>query len=199
MIGIVILLITLVAFGALGAYYVWSANRLKLPKGQSITYTYRGCKVHTVYESGSISNYLYLVSKACEKAVAASLDAWSLTAGDVHSRLRLAAVNSNKEIVIYFVTDQSMDKVNPDAASIQVMAPVYNGTSHVPMLSIRERYYAEVIKTGEPVIHEMLHALSHGDPEHANLEVWAENQPKNKVLTVQNLARQIYKKYKDEG
>ena len=68
----------------------------------------------------------------------------------------------------------------------------------LPMIVISELNLAEVIKTGEPVIHEMLHALERdyvgGKDDHSNPVVWtaAAHREGATNVVIQDTARHVY-------
>ena len=203
MVGIVILVATLAVFAGAGGWYLWALDRIKFPEGQKLSYAYRGYTVHTVVEPSCAVDVQTLVfmAKAGEKAVAATSDSWVSLSANHEYALDSTRATAEKEVLVWWVSAETMDGIRPNCASVQMLAPMYQGTSKVPMLVIRRSLDVEARVTGEPVIHEMLHALmSTVDYNHEALSVWAANQGKFKTgPTVQSASEDLYKKYAMEG
>lgn len=158
--------------------------------------------VHTVFADGvELKIDQYKVRLAIARAIWASGAAWMLT----RKSGRLTKDDSEIfEVVVLIATSDTMETkaktwgLKKLAGYIDRHQTKQWGGSQLPMAVISELNAQEIIDRGEPVIHEMMHALERdyvgGADDHSNPVVWTAAAVREKVKhkAVQTLARELF-------
>lgn len=190
--GWVILGIVLIAIIAGILWFTWLGRFPRLPSGRRSAFESDGRMTTVVAQPGTELVLINGLAVSCGQAVRAAATAWEYTFK------KSPDVISN--VVIYFTTDRYFDQQQYQEIRNAAAYLVYTGArvgAGVPMAVIRERYAAEVASTGEPVIHEMIHAMlgdfsePDKDRDHSNKSAWATFGDD----TVQARARKLFKAY----
>ena len=196
-IGIIILCVTLLAFAGFFIYYIWGCNKPTYPAGKVLTTTYDGFTVDVVAKEGKGSiDYLgdHLVTM-CMHAVRATAHAWP-SVPEAKKKL--------KHVVVHFANAETFKLLNykdpKSIAGFPDMCRMKFGPKYWPMPVIKASLAFETLKTGEPLIHELLHILlkqykisTTGD--HTEQKVWAKFDKQRGVVTAQTKARILFKQY----
>jgi len=180
---IIVLSITIATFVAFGIWAITFGRRLRFPKGKRVTIEGGIVTVHVVGAVGE------LVAQTAADAVKAAWSAWKQDRG----------TPPYNEFCVLFLPDDQYDELDEQwgrktAAHLgRVTRAIGTG---IPCPVIRMSKSGEVARTGEPVIHEMMHALlqefsSKGaNRDHKTEGVWAEVSHKK---SVQFKAREWFK------
>jgi len=187
--------VALLIFAAL--WLLWLGRRPTFPKGTRLTESRGRFEVHTVsqYTDNHPNVSLKELAHVCALAVWATGTAWT-------RKINGEAWEEIKEVCVYFVDDayfeaQPWTQIQTAAAFlVNTGASVGAG---LPMAVIRASLVNEVLKTGEPVIHEMCHGLLRHytkpdrDREHTDPAVWTAPGGKE---AAQSVARVMFKEYR---
>lgn len=144
---------------------VAQAVRIPWPSGPRMTRdSALGTEVSVINAPGSDGEKLMLLD-ACAMATTAIFTAWH-----VYRPNDMAAANVFKKIGVHFIEDTLMDDVQAALFPGQTVASYLSNASSkfadVPVAVVRKSLVTHVIATGQPVIHELLHALlQHFVPE----------------------------------
>lgn len=157
-------------------FLVYKKLTRDFPVGTRTTRKYGETRIHLVTAEGSIvSDKRNKLMDAVELAVKVTLRA-------------SGSYDDFKNYVVYYVSD---DYINPGYRAFSKKFDGMHG------MVVSDRFLSEIIATGEPVIHEVLHATLNdyvGDPtDHEDDSVWA----KFGDSTVQARARKEYKRLFD--
>ncbi len=165
-------------------HYFWLGRRYRWPglEGSRRTSGYEGYEVHVLTSAGAPS---IVLQGSCAKAVAATGHGWTLT-GQTGPHKKIG------EVAVWFRPDVEFDHepreyLRKAAAYLDEVPRSVGG--HMPLAVIRVSLISLVISEGEPVIHEMLHALDDRDPGHTDPEIW---QATGKARSAQARAREVY-------
>ena len=187
--GWLVLLLTLLAFAGMGVWLAFFARRPHFPRGRKYTEKYLGHEATTViHPKVGISGVG--VAKACAVAVWASAASWEENVGRTGATKAIRRVCVYVTNDVYFDAHPYRDLKNAAAFLISARASIGDG---IPMAVIREKYVDQILETGEPVIHEMMHALlgvytePDKDRDHSNKSVWTAHRGQ-----VQTRARELY-------
>jgi hypothetical protein len=205
---IVILAVTLTMIAAFVGLMLWDGFRARWPKGirQETKWGDGRYLCHVIHSPGLGTKWSGSpASSRAAKAVWAAGSAWR----SARAIGRVAKDDSEiSEVIILFVEAQHMlDRVKAvnaqQGTSYRTLAG-YIDRHHtrkwkgrdIPMAVISEECFDGMFKTGEPVIHEVLHALArdyHGDAaDHANPMIWAQSAHLAEGTCVQDLAQSLY-------
>lgn len=174
----VITILTISAFAAGIIGYLFS-RRPKLPDGVHYEGYLDGCAVDVVYGRGV---------KVPDNALPEGIGPRSIAAhcATAVAATRLAVPREAREpfdrVCVHFVTNERFEAF-PYANLVNAAAFLIEtgGGKPIPMAVIRERHLEEVLKTGEPVIHEMLHMALGAytepdkDRDHSHILAWRAN------------------------
>lgn len=134
-----------------------SMHRLAWPKGEQMIRTSAlGVEVVVLNAPGNDGEKLLLLD-ACQTATTAIFTAWRVWRAD-----DVGAETVFPKIGVNFIDDKSMDEIGAALFGKSVAAyltTVLSSYERVPMAVIRASCANEMIKTGQPLMHEMLHAL----------------------------------------
>jgi hypothetical protein len=149
----VILALALATFVGIGVWALWRAVRIPWPSGKRITRkTSMGNEIVVI----DASDEALIV--ACANATAAVFTAWSAYLPNAISGAKVFPV-----IGVHFIDDAMMDDVQATLLGGQRVAAYLSDASSsfkkIPLAVIRKSYAREVIDTGQPLMHEILHAL----------------------------------------
>lgn len=95
------------------------------------------------------------------------------------------------EVMIWFSNEPFERRTAGDAFTLEMANQ--NGSRLMPMIVVRPRCFNEVLDSGEPIIHEVIHELlrehSHGgaDEHHAASAVWSHHGPGTRQETAREL------------
>jgi len=157
---------TLLLFVFVPVYVLWLGPKPRIPKGTRIDKRIGRILVHVVWHPDGVMpgrSNREAVAYACAQAVRCTRMAWVMLDKDDADII--------DEVVVWFQPGSVFSK--PGAAAYATWSRSYGIGRGVPMAVIRTEYCDEVIKRGEPVIHEMLHALHDYDARHKAKDVWA--------------------------
>ena len=177
-----VILGAVVIFAVVAVVLVIRGRKPRYPEGIRADTKPNGLHVVMVCEPGECSKYTHKQTLAdhCHKAVMATVEAWEAKGlpGDVRGKL--------DGVCCLFLSDETYDQPVPGSdwaeawvkgtAAYLAQVPQATG-SGPPMPVIRSRYIGDVIETGEPIIHECLHACCQagglGYRDHDDPRVWA--------------------------
>jgi hypothetical protein len=193
----IILTVTLLAFAFGLAWFLISSFTVKFPEGKRLTYAVNKRIVHIVVSEPILG--LDTVATACARAVGASCVAWSELSkmGRVKKRTLDEAVVWIAPLIHIEATAKMMGFKILNGYIAKAQSGGFN-FKELPMAVISPLVTGgtgQLLMTGEPVIHEMMHALN-GDyaadaNDHSNMNVWAENNTTGEP-SVQGRARMLY-------
>jgi hypothetical protein len=161
---LLVLVLASMAFGLV--WFLWLGRRLRFPPGT----------VRTVTSGTAINGRRQLVHVIIDPVVEAALAGTPVERGlkalklAVRSAAAVSAIRSVwtkarhlpadilDEVAVYYQSSAEFDKSFPNAAAYLSNTPASVG-SGLPMAVVRDTCVLEVQATGEPVIHEMIHAL----------------------------------------
>lgn len=191
--GWLILVVPIALLLGAAVWLLWLGRRPILPKGRTQIATRGAYKVHVV--SASVETVdMTTTSKRASLAVWAAAMAWQRSRND-------GAHKEIKEVVVLLVDDdyfqaQSFTELRT-AAAFLIHANSHVG-SGIPMAVMRANIRKELWETGEPVIHEMLHAMlgefsePDKDRDHSDYETWEANSDDE---SIQHWAQMLFKRY----
>lgn len=136
---------------------VANMRRLSWPKGDQMTRTsVLGVDVIVIDAPGTDGEKLLLLD-ACQTATTAIFSSWrSWRPGDV------GAETVFPKIGVHFADDELVDQIGAAMFGQRIAAyltDVSSAFERVPMAIIRKSLAQEMINTGQPLMHELLHAL----------------------------------------
>ena len=187
--GWAILIVVVMALAASATWLLWRGREPHIPNGFSHTASRGRYKITTVIQYRDHGD-LEKISHACALAVWAAGRAWAA--------VKKSPDDEIEHVCVYFTDDDLFEQHRFRELRKAVAFLVYTGANvgaGIPMAVIRASIVPEVLATGEPVIHEMLHALlgqssePDKDRDHSDAAVWAANGG-----GVQLMARGLYKK-----
>lgn len=201
--GWMVLALTVTAIaGAVVIFFVLRANRTFTPPLHDLA-----CTEHFRLSDAVpfVTVHLYIRNRPWGTSPRASINTSILT-----RRCALAAACTNaafqtfgwrvNEVMVYFANEPfeaSAWKSVKDAAAFLLTVQNVNGSRTMPMIVVRPRYFDEVLDSGEPIIHEMCHALLQEfskvglDRDHGATGIWAQHGPG----TRQETARQLFQTF----
>lgn len=197
---IAILSVTIAALVIGFAVILWQALRKKWPEGDRHEYSYRGYKVHLVL-SEKVNISKAGLGDAVARMVWASGSAWREAKGMGRVKGSQEAV---KEVIVRFASGAEMDErarksgYKSIAATISMLKMREWFSYELPYAIISERNLNESKVKGEPVIHEMMHAMEGIDgideKDHTDPAVWRAPRISSGLdnLSVQERAQEIY-------
>lgn len=170
--GLIISIVTLLAFVVMGVYIVVSVVKgPKLPKGHKFEEVYEGNKAIVIVDdevTGKIKNQN-------EQVVSWLVDGNFIYGKDIAKKCAIAmhatefSFQKNKiqnadepQVVFHFTTNESFDK-NPlvkNAAAYSMILSGMFAIKKTPIAIIRADYLKHVSNEGQPVIHELVHILN---------------------------------------
>ncbi len=174
-IAIGILVATIAAFIGLGIFGVVQAVRIPWPSGPRMTRTsVLGIEVVVIDAPGTADGERLLLLDACATATTAIFTAWHTWRPKDAS-----VVEVFPTIGVHFISDLAMDDLQHALFNGTKVAAYLSDASskfkRVPIAVIRKSLVAELIGTGQPLMHEMLHALlehflpeAKGDRDHTH-------------------------------
>jgi hypothetical protein len=201
-IGIIILIVVLLAFLAAGIWILWAMNTPNYPKGKRQTVKNDQLKktsdhfefiVDVIYDGIDIP--LAHLAIQCLLVVEAVAKAWP---DQSYARKKL------KHTVVWFIDDDKFSPrgVDPNKAAATIDKCLMKfGNTYYPMATIKASYVDNVNKHGEPLIHELCHAVLDEYKvdlimgSHYQTDIWSKFESQRN-LTVQSKARLLYKKTK---
>lgn len=162
-----ITILTIAILGLIGAALiaVIQAYRIPWPSGARMTrVSALGTEVSVISAPGSDGEKLMLLD-ACTMASTAIFTAWH-----VYRPNDTAASAVFTKIGVHFVEDAMMDDIQAALFPGQSIASYLGNASsqfnEIPLAVVRKSLVTNVIATGQPVMHELLHALlAHFIPE----------------------------------
>lgn len=172
----VVLILALLGIGFMVLWFAWlGRTRWRWPEGVRHDLTYKGFDVHVIVPKVLTGGRE--LAQACAQAVVASARGWADAGNGSDAGDKLS------EVAVWFAPAKVFD-TDPYLASVNAAA--YLGTVQravgggMPCAVIRDdlELFAQVRKTGEPVIHEMLHCLAgqftdwKGNRDHGDARVW---------------------------
>ena len=197
---IAVLSITVAALVIGFGIMLWQALRKKWPEGDRSEYSYRSYKVHMIL-SEKVHISKVGLGDAVARMVWASGSAW-------REAQSLGRVKDNheavKEVIVRFASGAEMDErarksgYKSIAATISMLKMREWFSYELPYAIISERNLNEVKVKGDPVIHEMLHAMEGIDGinenDHTDPAVWRGPRISSGSdnLSVQERAQEIY-------
>lgn len=162
---IVVSALTAAGFVGVGVFAYFNAIRIPWPKGPRMKRKNAlGVELVVINTPGSDGEKLLLVD-ACATATTSIFTAWrSWRPFDVGAETVFSLVG------VHFVDDAVMDRAGESLLFTMVVPKSGQSVSaflsdasskckRVPLVLIRKSLAGEVIKTGQPLIHELLHAL----------------------------------------
>lgn len=191
MIGVVILIVSTIVMLGMLVFLIVKQMRWPWPEGNREDATVSGHTAHTFVEKDIILAGVdqKRFAKECALAAYATARAWDQNPeeGDPVARIRL------KRIVVKVVKSLGI----PGAAATQGTLDRKFGRESMPTVTMEAAFVAELLKTGEPVIHELLHDLlgrSHRevfarDMLHEEPNVW---HAKSGDASIQGQARDVF-------
>lgn len=160
---------SLVVLVAIAAFVMWKSWRIPWPSGHRMSRTAAlGNEVVVIDAPGSDGQRLLLLD-ACVRATTAMFTAWH--AWRISAAVGLEptfsdavdAVEAFPLIGVHFIDDTVMDDKEHLLFHGEKIAAYLSDASssckQVPLAVIRKSLAAEMIATGQPLMHEMLHAL----------------------------------------
>jgi hypothetical protein len=153
-----VLVATIAGFVAIGVIGVWQAVHIPWPSGARATRkSALGCEVTVIDAPGDDGQRLLLLD-ACTTATVAIFTAWHVWRPN-----DTAAAQVFPTIGVHFIDDTMMDDIEHSLFGGEKIASYLSDASSkfkkIPLAVIRKSLAAEMIGTGQPLMHEMLHAL----------------------------------------
>jgi len=194
---IVILVLGLGAVLAGLAWLIWSAVSIRFPPGQRIELdTEAGTVVHVVLSDDISKVDVNRLASRTAIAVGASAQAWMQIRSEGGVDEDASEID---EVVIWFAPNTHMEALAKmwgfkrlDGFIGKAKTRAF-GFRYLPLATISPLVADEVMMTGEPVIHEMMHALLRdyrgGVDGHTNPNVWTAS---GGAASVQSLARKLF-------
>lgn len=188
LVQIAILVASVVGLIAVGVFIFVQAFRVPWPSGPRMTrVSALGTEVTVINAPGLDGEKLMLLD-ACTMASTAIFTAWR-----VYRPNDMAASAVFTKIGVHFIDDMMMDDIQAALFPGQTVASYLSNASsrfnEIPLAVVRKSVAAEVIATGQPIMHELVHALmayfvpdASGNHDHTH-EAWA---------LVQDAARTTY-------
>lgn len=152
------ILVAIAGFIAVGIFGFWRAVRIPWPSGARMTRTSAlGCRVIVIDAPGTDGEKLLLLD-ACTAASVAIFTAWRVwRPNDVD------VARPFSEIGVHFIDDSLMDDIGHALFDRQrvrsYLSDASSKSKKIPLAVIRKSLAVEMIGTGQPLMHEMLHAL----------------------------------------
>jgi hypothetical protein len=157
----------LTVVGILGglAWLLYFGRKVRLPEGRSFRRRTKHVAVDIVFWPRFAGMPEVMVRKTMD-AIRATLGAWEA-----------AGRSYDVDHVVVFYEDSDQFDRNPQSKTwaAYVGRARQSVGAAPPMLIVRDTHSNEVERTGEPVIHEMLHVLEGGDGydyDHQDREIW---------------------------
>jgi hypothetical protein len=160
----VVMGLTTLGFIVVGLLAYVNMKRLSWPKGDRLTRTsVLGVELIVIDPPGSDGERLLLLD-ACQTATTAMFTAWrSWRPGDA------GAETVFPRIGVHFADDELVDQIGAAMFGKRIAAyltDVSSAFERVPLAIIRKSLAKEMIGTGQPLMHELLHALlNHFTPD----------------------------------
>lgn len=164
---VAILVASVVGLIGLAAFAIVQAFRIPWPSGPRMTrHSALGTEVSVIDAPGSDGEKLMLLD-ACTLATTSIFTAWR-----VYRPNDMAASAAFTKIGVHFIDDTMMDDIQAALFPGQRVASYLSNASsrfnEIPLAVVRKSLVSEVIATGQPVMHELLHALlAHFVPDEA--------------------------------
>jgi hypothetical protein len=175
MIGWIITAATALGFAGVIVFVVWGWKRIIWPKNaKRNTVAYRDFTAH-VFVSHSVAFEHPTpegLGRECARALQCTYDAWM-------ERKKLERPKYT-EAIIHFMSNAEFDAsfwMAQNWAAYSMHAKAYFAGSDMPQIRIRAEYMEQVMRNGEPVIHEMLHFFHGIHLGHAAVGVWFGGAP----------------------
>jgi len=190
-IGIIIAGITLLVFISFIIYVLWARNTPDYPKGARARMEDNGYKLDVITDNRLVGSYPKFQVR-CFEAVQSIVRAWP---NPKYAKGKL------KHTVIWFVSDAEFKPrgVNPDKAAACIDRCLMKfGSKFYPMPVIKNSFVDQVYKTGEPLIHELCHAILDEyqidlKGSHYQTDIWSKFDEGQAIKTAQTTARLYFK------
>lgn len=194
-IGLIILIAAIVVFVAMAVFVLATGFKNQWPegakfvvhksvqgKGHEVTVIANAAAIREV-ESGMTP--IARIGAAAYRAVVATDQAWQKVIGKPPSK-------NLDEVGVWLLSNAEFDALTPTASANNAMQLyVKRRIGHGPILVVmRAKLMGHAFNTGEPIIHELLHAMG-GDYHHTDTKVWDETGDKEDG--VQSEAQRLYK------
>lgn len=205
---IVILFLTIAALLAGLIWLFWNNLRRRWPKGTRVDVA-----LPATADTSRMELYLFYAPEIASNAIdkrfgsAAIAAVWSCAVAWAMARKDKRVTKDEspaRETIVYVETAEVMAAkakawgYKSIAGYIAKFQTAKWGGDELPMIVVSELNLAEIISTGEPVIHEMLHALERdyvaGKDDHSNPVVWAAAAHRESASqpSIQEVARQTF-------
>lgn len=169
---ILVLVGALVGFVAIAIFAAWKAVRIPWPSGPRMSRP-AGLGIEVVIiDAPGDTNERLLVRDACALAVTSIMTAWrawrlSVTYRDEPEFSEVFSAPVAEEVFpligVHFIDDALMDDIQhalfQGEKTFAYLSDASSSFRRVPLAVIRKSLAAEVIVTGQPLMHEVLHAL----------------------------------------
>ena len=180
--GIAILVTTIAAFVGIGTFVAVRAVRIRWPSGKRVSReTALRIEVVVIDAPGATDGDKLILIDACACASTALLTAWRTwkVGGPTD------VIDADQELPIigvHFIDDELMDDLQHVLNRGEPMAAYLSDASssfkNVPLAVIRKSLAGEMIATGQPLMHEILHALLLSvRPWHADYSMYDHTHP----------------------
>ena len=179
MIGIIIAIVTGLAFVAMMTWLIARGFHVDYPKGDRRDITDLGLTVTTIVSPGLLKpSELDDLAERCHEAVVAAICAWSEKPGHDTERVRRESLAELDGFCCWFVPGATFEVAwqsykpmvkGSNAVLTQLHKPIGGGP---PLALIRSDCMGSVLYNGDPVAHEALHALRRWDNLHADPSTW---------------------------
>lgn len=153
-----ILATTILTFIGIGVVGVWQMTRIPWPSGpRMMRDSALGTLVTVIDAPGSDGEKLMLLD-ACAMATTAIFTGWH-----VYRPNDAAAASVFPQIGVHFIEDALMDDIQaalfPGQRVASYLSDVSTKFTRIPLAVIRKSLAKEMIATGQPLMHELVHAL----------------------------------------
>lgn len=153
-----ILTATILSFIVIAVLSVWQMMRVPWPSGSRMAReSALGTLVTVIDAPGSDGEKLMLLD-ACAMATTAIFTGWH-----VYRPNDAAAANVFPQVAVHFIEDALMDDIQaalfPGKQVASYLSDVSTKFTEIPLAVIRRSLVQEMIETGQPLMHELLHAL----------------------------------------
>ena len=185
--AIITLILTLAAIAGLLVYFLVQKSKLQLPDGEHWSEAKKGFKTTLVKSANAKIPYVRQEPSYTEKDLAiycCHINLIVQAAFLAKSFTTISVLNRCKEIVVYVMDNDTYDEsggkkwksyYSKTEAYISKCRKKFS-SSWVPMICVRDRHVDGIMKTGEPVIHELCHAYLNDyeadSNDHADPRVW---------------------------